>query len=54
MGNLVSEIDQIEKAVNTLVRRPRLIRREYRVSEIEDVLERPAFRRAIDSACRHF
>ncbi|EUC21559.1 hypothetical protein SAMN05446934_9753 [Paraburkholderia hospita] len=41
MGILESEIGQIEKAVNALVRRPRLIRREYWVSEIEGVLERP-------------
>jgi len=41
MGILESEIGQIEKAVNTLARLPRLIRQEYWVSEIGDVLERP-------------
>ncbi|CAN7726449.1 hypothetical protein [Paraburkholderia hospita] len=41
MSIVESEIGQLEKAVNTLVRRPRLIRQEYWTSEIEDVLERP-------------
>ncbi|MFP3553162.1 hypothetical protein SB861_20930 [Paraburkholderia sp. SIMBA_049] len=41
MSIVESEIGQLEKAVNTLVRRPRLIRQEYWASEIEDVLERP-------------
>jgi hypothetical protein len=41
MGIVENEIGQLEKTVNTLIRRPRLIRREYWVSEIEDVLGRP-------------
>ncbi|MFL9964712.1 hypothetical protein PQR02_27340 [Paraburkholderia sediminicola] len=41
MSTMETEIGQLEKAVNTLVRRPRLIRQEYWASEIEDVLERP-------------
>jgi hypothetical protein len=41
MSIVETEIGQLEKAVNTLVRRPRLIRQEYWASEIEDVLERP-------------
>ncbi|MFM0627063.1 hypothetical protein [Paraburkholderia xenovorans] len=41
MGIVESEIGQLEKTVNTLIRRPRLIRRDYWVSEIEHVLERP-------------
>ncbi|HEX7937262.1 MAG TPA: hypothetical protein VF573_29885 [Paraburkholderia sp.] len=41
MGIVESEIGQLEKAVNALVRRPRLIRRDYWTSEVEGVLERP-------------
>jgi hypothetical protein len=41
MGIVESEIGQLETAVNMLVRRPRLIRREYWASEVEGVLERP-------------
>jgi hypothetical protein len=36
------DIGQLEKAVNTLVNRPRLIRREYWVSQIGTLLERPS------------
>ncbi|WOD13598.1 hypothetical protein [Paraburkholderia kirstenboschensis] len=41
MGIVRNEIGQLENAVRTLVRRPWLIRRDYWVSEVEDVLERP-------------
>jgi hypothetical protein len=41
MSTVESDIGQLEKAVNTLVRRPQLIRQEYWASEIEHVLERP-------------
>jgi hypothetical protein len=41
MGVMRNEIGQLEAAVNLLVRRPRLIRREYWVSEVEGVLVRP-------------
>jgi hypothetical protein len=35
-----AEIGQLEKALNTLVRRPRLIRRDYWISQIECLLGR--------------
>jgi hypothetical protein len=41
MSIVECEIGQLEKAVNTLVRRPRLIRQAYWASEIEHALERP-------------
>ncbi|WOD19094.1 hypothetical protein [Paraburkholderia kirstenboschensis] len=41
MSIVESEIGQLEKAVNTLVRRPRLILQDYWASEIENVLARP-------------
>ncbi|MGF6931265.1 hypothetical protein OKW41_004668 [Paraburkholderia sp. UCT70] len=41
MGVVRNEIGQLEAAVNTLVRRPRVIRRDYCVSEVEGVLVRP-------------
>jgi hypothetical protein len=36
-----TEIGQLEKALNALVCRPRLIRRDYWVSQIECLLARP-------------
>ena len=36
------DIGQLEKAVNTLINRPRLIRREYWVSQIDSLLGRPS------------
>jgi hypothetical protein len=40
----VSKIDigQLEKAVNTLIGHPHLIRHEYWVSQIDSLLERPS------------
>lgn len=36
------DIGQLEKAVNILINRPRLIRREYWVSQIDSLLGRPS------------
>ncbi|HTI18868.1 MAG TPA: hypothetical protein VL598_14505 [Trinickia sp.] len=36
------DIGALEKAVNTLVIRPRLLRRDYWVSQIDGLLERPS------------
>jgi hypothetical protein len=41
MSIVESDIGSLEKAVNTLVRRPRLIRQEYWASAIGLALERP-------------
>lgn len=40
MNTVKAEIGQLEKALNTLVRRPRLIRRDYWISQIECLLGR--------------
>lgn len=42
MDVLKTDIGQLEKAVNALITRPRLIRREYWVSQIDSLLERPS------------
>nr|WP_202031566.1 hypothetical protein [Paraburkholderia sacchari] len=36
-----TEIGQLEKVLDALIRRPRLIRREYWISQIENLLEKP-------------
>jgi hypothetical protein len=36
-----TEIGQLEKTVNALAFRPRLIRREYWIAQVESLLERP-------------
>lgn len=41
MDVVKTEIGQLEKALNTLVCRPRLIRRDYWISHIEGFLGRP-------------
>jgi hypothetical protein len=41
MDSVKTEIGRLEKSLNTLVRRPRLIRREYWLSQIDGLLERP-------------
>lgn len=41
MDIVKTEIGQLERAVNTLAFRPRLIRREYWVAQVENLLERP-------------
>lgn len=40
MGLLQAEIGELERALNTLVYRPRLIRRDYWAVQIERLLER--------------
>lgn len=40
MNTVKAEIGQLEMALNTLVRRPRLIRRDYWISQIECLLGR--------------
>lgn len=42
MDVLKIDVGQLEKAVNTLISRPRLIRPEYWVSQIDSLLERPS------------
>ncbi|PTB17888.1 hypothetical protein C9I57_25520 [Trinickia symbiotica] len=39
---LKADVGQLEKAVNVLITRPRLIRREYWVSQIDSLLELPS------------
>ena len=41
MNTVKTEIGQLEKALSALVRRPRLIRRDYWISQIECLLGRP-------------
>ncbi|MEX3985293.1 hypothetical protein AB4Y45_40800 [Paraburkholderia sp. EG287A] len=41
MDFVKTEIGQLEKALNALVRHPQLIRREYWISQIEGLLGRP-------------
>ena len=41
MNIMNTEIGQMEKALNALVHRPRLIRREYWTSQIEGLLNGP-------------
>ncbi|MFP3565308.1 hypothetical protein [Paraburkholderia sp. SIMBA_030] len=41
MNTVKTEIGQLEKALNALVRRPRLILRDYWISQIEGLLGRP-------------
>ena len=41
MNTVKTEIGQLEKALNALVRRPRLIRREYWISQVECLLGSP-------------
>jgi hypothetical protein len=35
-----TEIEQLEKALNAIIHRPQLIRREYWISQIESLLKR--------------
>jgi hypothetical protein len=41
VNTVKTDIEQLEKALNALVRRPGLIRRDYWISEIECLLRRP-------------
>jgi hypothetical protein len=40
VNTIKTDIEQLEKALNALIRRPRLIRRDYWVSKIEGLLGR--------------
>lgn len=40
MDFVKTEIEQLEKALNDVIHRPQLIRREYWISQIESLLER--------------
>jgi hypothetical protein len=40
MDRVKSEIEQLEKALNALICRPRLIRRDYWMTQVEALLER--------------
>ena len=41
MDIIKTEIGQLEKTVNALAFRPRLIRQEYWIAQVESLLERP-------------
>ncbi|MEA3126306.1 MAG: hypothetical protein QOD67_3325 [Caballeronia sp.] len=44
MKSVSAEIDMVEKTLNELVRRPRLIRSSYWSTQIEGLLARPGLR----------
>jgi hypothetical protein len=44
MKSVSAEIDSVEKTLNVLVRRPRLIRSSYWSTQIEGLLARPGLR----------
>jgi hypothetical protein len=41
VNTIKTDIEQLEKALNTLARRPQLIRRDYWLSQIDCLLGRP-------------
>jgi hypothetical protein len=41
VNTVKTDIEQMEKALNALVRRPQLLRRDYWISQIECLLVRP-------------
>jgi hypothetical protein len=41
VNTVKTDIEQMEKALNALVRRPQLLRRDYWISQIERLLVRP-------------